>query len=113
MHQRGTDGFQRHQRHTTLQTTSTFRYETGASRGPLRPQISKTLIISVIRHAQKVPCAAYQSSCFLETLAPAGSVEDDSHKATRDNPSDRERNDPSHVDPCHHSPVDSAPCSIA
>lgn len=45
----------------------------------------------------------------LVLKTPARSVDDDAHEAARKDASDGKGNDPSHVDPCHHAPVDGSP----
>lgn len=45
----------------------------------------------------------------LTTVTPAGSVDDDTAEAARDDASDGEGDDPAHVDPGNHAPVDGSP----
>jgi len=49
----------------------------------------------------------------LQRHAPARRVDDNTNQATRDNTSNREGNDPAHVDPGDHAPVDRPPGTVA
>ena len=45
-------------------------------------------------------------------LAPSGCVEHNAHQATRDDTGTRKCNEPTHVDPCNHAPVDGPPSTV-
>lgn len=45
----------------------------------------------------------------LTLVAPAGGVDDDTADAARDDTGNGEGDDPAHVDPGNHAPVDGAP----
>lgn len=49
----------------------------------------------------------------LQRHSPARGVDDNPNQATRDNTSNRQGNDPAHVDPGDHTPVDRPPGTVA
>ena len=48
----------------------------------------------------------------LDTSTPARSVEDNGHEQTRNQTSAGQGDDPTHVDPGYHAPVDTPPCTV-
>ena len=49
----------------------------------------------------------------LRRVAPLRSIDGNSHEAARDNACNRKSDNPVHVNPRSHSPVDSSPVTIA
>ena len=49
----------------------------------------------------------------LRRVAPLKSIDDDSHEAARDSACNRKSDDPAHVNPRNHSPVDSSLVTVA